>query len=263
MIGVPVFTHLLTYRQDDPLLAGISFMNKANAAASTHWPDAPLKFVPVIWLSHVKNTAGEISPVFYEICLLSELADAIDTGQIWVEHSRAHINLRDTWIQDKAWTEERKTLVKERPQLDSADRLLKDLGDALDERITDVDTRWLEFARDVTIENGELKLKRLEAVNLPPGTKQTAKLIRNAFHKVTLPELLTDVYARTGFADLLTSLNTQTRKIDQLVGRKFAVLMAHGMNIGLQNMANAIKGVTYDELAWVSDWFVREDTLQI
>ena len=39
--------------------------------------------------------------------------------------------------------------------------------------------------------------------------------------------------------------------------------MAHGMNIGLQNMANAIKGVTYDELAWVSDWFVREDTLQM
>ena len=120
--------------------------------------------------------------MFYEICLLSELVDAIHTGQIWVEHSRAHANLRNEWIQDKDWPEERKTLVDDRPQVSAADRLLKDLEEVLDERIKDVDARWPEFASSVTIENGELKLKRLEAVTLPPGTKQTAKLIRDALN---------------------------------------------------------------------------------
>jgi TnpA family transposase len=260
-----LFLATLRFRSDDlndPLLAGVSFMHKANGASSPNWAEAPLQFVPPRWLPHVK-AAGKISPVFYEICLLSELAEAIHTGQIWVEHSRTHVNLRTTWIQDATWPQERETLVEKHPQLDSVDRLLKDLGDALDERIKDVDTHWPEFARNVVIENNELKLKRLEAVNLPSGTKQVAKLIRGALQKATLPELLTDIHARTGFADFLTSLNPQRRKIEQLIGRKFAVLMALGMNIGLQNMANAIKEATYDELAWVSDWFVREDTLQV
>jgi hypothetical protein len=39
--------------------------------------------------------------------------------------------------------------------------------------------------------------------------------------------------------------------------------MALGMNIGLDNMGSAVPEMSYEDLAWVSDWYLREDTLQL
>jgi TnpA family transposase len=40
-----------------------------------------------------------------------------------------------------------------------------------------------------------------------------------------------------------------------------AVLLSHSTNLGLTRMADAC-GISYDILAWTSEWYVREDTLR-
>ena len=60
----------------------------------------------------------------------------------------------------------------------------------------------------------------------------------------------------------MISLNPQVREIPNLTMRKLSVVMALGMNIGLDNMTNAVAGMSYDDLAWVADWYVRDDTLR-
>jgi TnpA family transposase len=40
----------------------------------------------------------------------------------------------------------------------------------------------------------------------------------------------------------------------------FAALLADGINLGLSKMADACPGITYEQLAWVADWYIREET---
>ncbi len=52
-------------------------------------------------------------------------------------------------------------------------------------------------------------------------------------------------------------------EIPNLTTRKLAAIMALDMNIGLDNMASAVPEMSYEDLAWVSDWYLCEDTLQL
>jgi hypothetical protein len=68
--------------------------------------------------------------------------------------------------------------------------------------------------------------------------------IQRLFPRRTLPELLTEVNGWMGFADHLISFTPQVRQISNLTACKLAAVMALGMNIGLENMANAVVGMS-------------------
>jgi TnpA family transposase len=39
-----------------------------------------------------------------------------------------------------------------------------------------------------------------------------------------------------------------------------SALLADGINLGLTRMADAIPGMSFERLAWVSDWYIRDET---
>ncbi len=262
----PQFLASMRFRSDhkqDLLLEAITFMCNVNEDEREDLIGAPIQFIPWRWKKHVVSQSGQIiNRALYELCLLECLGQALDNGQIWIENSREYTSFHQDWISDAAWPEARKVLVKEYPLLSEGKNFLDQMQSALDARMAEVDLQWPELKGEVEIVDGRIHLSRLEAIVEPEGTENVRAAVQRLFPKRTLPELLVEVNGWTNLADQLGSLNPQVREIQNLTSRKLAVVMALGMNIGLDNMANAAVGMSYDELAWVADWYVREDTVR-
>ena len=39
-----------------------------------------------------------------------------------------------------------------------------------------------------------------------------------------------------------------------------SALLADGINLGLTRMADATQGMSFERLAWVADWYIRDET---
>jgi hypothetical protein len=70
--------------------------------------------------------------------------------------------------------------------------------------------------------------------------------------------LLTEVAGWTLFPECFTHLRTGAAAIDSRV--LMAGLLADGLNLGLTRMAEACSVATLGQLAWTSDWHIREET---
>jgi hypothetical protein len=249
-------------QESSPLLEAVEYMRQFNAERRRKMVDAPTDFVPWRWKKHVVSQGQVVNRALYEFCLSECMVESLKNGQIWVEHSREHTSFRRDWIGDDEWPTARKAFLIKHPQLMDVERFLAQMKLKLNERMSKVDRMWPDLEDAVEIIDGGIHLSRLEAIAEPEGTAATRAAIQRLFPRRTLPELLVEVHGWTGFADHLTSLNPQMREIPNLTARKLAVVMGLGMNIGLENMAHAVAGMSYKDLVWVADWYVREDTLR-
>jgi hypothetical protein len=73
--------------------------------------------------------------------------------------------------------------------------------------------------------------------------------------------LLIELEKRTGYLDCVTHAGGKQTRSPELNRNLIAVLLAHSTNPGLTRMADAC-GISYDVLAWTSEWYVREETLR-
>ena len=63
-------------------------MRELNEIAARHVPDvAPIGFIRRRWQPYVFETEG-INRRFYELCVLSEMSNALRSGDLWVVGSR-------------------------------------------------------------------------------------------------------------------------------------------------------------------------------
>ncbi len=73
--------------------------------------------------------------------------------------------------------------------------------------------------------------------------------------------LLIELDKRTGYLDCFTHAGGKQARSPELKRNLIAVLLAYSTNLGLTRMAEA-SGLSYDILAWTSEWYVREETLR-
>jgi hypothetical protein len=76
--------------------------------------------------------------------------------------------------------------------------------------------------------------------------------------RIRITELLTEVARRTGFLSAFTDLRSG-RPHDN-PNAVLAAIMADASNLGLERMANASQGISYAQLAWTHNWYLREET---
>ena len=73
--------------------------------------------------------------------------------------------------------------------------------------------------------------------------------------------LLIELDGRIGLLDCFTHAGGKQARTPELKRNLIAVLISHATNLGLTRMADAC-GISYDILAWTSEWYVREETLR-
>jgi TnpA family transposase len=196
----------------------------------------------------------------YELCVLSTLRDALRSGDIYLPHSRRYTDPETFLIPRVAWPQLREDVCQQLDLDSTGATRLSDRAQALTDLLPRVD-RLLDQREGIRIEQGELIVPMDEGEDIPESVKALAEQIGRRLPQVDLTDLLLEVDQWTGFSQHLTHVGGGQPRTDDLLLHLHAAVVAQGTNMGLIELAHHAN-LTYDRLAWVSTWYLREDTLK-
>jgi hypothetical protein len=243
------------------LMRAIEVLREANRSEGSSLPkSAPTAFIRQRWAAQVMPD-GTIDRRYYELCVLSELRDRLRAGDVWVTGSRQYKSYEERLISTE-------TLEKLRQSGDlpiaveaNFERFIAARRTLLDERMTAVDARAAEGKLpDVTLTKGVLKISPIEK-STPPEAEALAARLYAMLPRIRITDLLVEVATWTLFPDCFTHLRTGETAADNQI--LMAGLLADGLNLGLTRMAEACSIGSLGQLAWTSDWHIRDETYHL
>ncbi len=243
-----------------PLLRGIELLRKLNESGRRKvLDDAPVSFVKPRWSGHVFTPEG-IDRHYYELCALTELRNSLRSGDMWVSGSRRYRDFEDYLLPRDSWRAVRENgapLVAVEPDFAA---YIERRAELLHEGLMTVGRLISEDnLPDVQFGGGDLKITPL-AKAVPDGVDDLARRVYSLLPRIKLTDLLVEVDGWTGFSRYFTHLRSGEPSKDRQV--LLSAILADGINLGLTKMADACPGLSFDRLAWVSDWHVRDETYQ-
>jgi TnpA family transposase len=136
------------------------------------------------------------------------------------------------------------------------------------ERETELEACLVQVAKllarkdsQVRIEDDELILSPLEADTRPASAEALEDLITARLPQVELSELLIEVDTWTHFSDHFVHAAGADALRPTLLPHLYASIVAHAGNGGLEQMAQSTD-ISYQQLAWCTTWYLREETLE-
>ena len=240
------------------LMRAIAVLREINrSGASTLPKPVPTGFVRQRWAPHVLPDGG-IDRRHYELCVLSELRDRLRAGDVWVAGSRQYRSFEERLISGETLQELQQAGTLPVAVEADFERFIAGRRAVLDERLAAIDARARDGRLpDVTITKGVLKIAPIEKVT-PPEAEALAARLYAMLPRIRITDLLAEVARWTLFPDCFTHLRTGEVAADSRI--LMAGLLADGLNLGLTRMAEACRIASLGQLAWTSDWHIREET---
>lgn len=240
------------------LLNALHMLGEVNTGVRKKLPaTAPRAFIKPRWMTHVMPATG-IQRTYYEFAALHELRNHLRAGDVWVVGSRQFRAFDDYLIPPDAWRTARQTDAWPLAVPPTWRVYLEQQRHALHDQLTIVNDQLAAGTLpDVTLRNGKLRLARLESA-VPDGSAEFTRQVYAYVPFIKLTDLMLEVDATTQFSRHATHLHSGAAPKDRTA--LFTVLLADAINLGLTRMAEAVPGMTFERLAWVADWYVREDT---
>ena len=96
---------------------------------------------------------------------------------------------------------------------------------------------------------------------LPDEVVQLNDLVAERLPRVELAEVLIEVDSWTGFTQFFRHAGGARSRNPNRVRHGYAAILAQACNFGLTTMAG-IADLTYRQIAWTTDWYLREKTLK-
>lgn len=234
------------------VLRGINTKNARKVPA-----DTPTGSIKPRWRKLVMTDTG-IDRRYYEICVLSELKNALRSGDVWVQDSRRFRDFEDYLVPLAKFSD-----LMQSGKLPLA--VVTDCDQYLSERLTLLTAQLATVNRmaaaddlpDAIITASGLKIMPLDAAvphNAQALIDQTAMILPH----VKITELLLEVDEWTEFTRHLTHLKSgDPAKNKNLL---LTTILADAINLGLTKMAESCPGTTYAKLAWLQAWYTRDET---
>ena len=219
--------------------------------------DAPMSFVRKRWHDLVFTPEG-VDRRFYELCVYSEVKNALRSGDIWVHGSRQYKDFQEYLLpMDQFQTQ--------REQLTLGLSVNTDYNIYIEERLKTLErelnaTEFLAAKNslpDAVISNGILKITPL--ANAVP--EEAEELIRKSYAlmpHVKITDLLLEVDKWTGFTRHFTHLKSNEACLDK--NMLLTAVLSDAVNLGLGKMAESCPGTTYARLSWLQAWHIRDET---
>ncbi len=219
--------------------------------------DAPIDFIKPRWQKLVITDTG-IDRRYYELCALSEVRNALRSGDIWVQGSRQFKDFEDYLIPSAKFVS-----LKHTNQLPLA--VATDCEQYLNERLTQLETQLATVNRmalanelpDAIITASGLKITPLDAV-VPDTAGCLIDQATRILPHVKITELLLEVDEWTGFTRHFVHLKSGVLAKDKNL--LLTTILADAINLGLTKMAESCPGTTYAKLAWLQAWHIRDET---
>jgi len=261
---IPEFLEILEFNANSKskkVLEAVHLLKKLNQANKRNVPeDAPMDFVSKTWRSYIFDDHGNVVRKYYELCTLMELKNDLCAGNIWVNHSRRYADPETYLIPKDQWPrlkEEACELLglplQAKDRLEERKRQLKTALSTFDSE--------LNHSKEFRIENEELIVPRLKAEEKPDSSLRLQEEITHRLPRIELAELLIEVDHWTGFIRKLEHAGGSQPRNKEVDQHLYACILAQACNFGLKKMAYA-SDLSYDSLAWYTNWYLREETLQ-
>ncbi|AST91705.1 DDE transposase [Sutcliffiella cohnii] len=246
-------------KANEPLLQAVEIIRGMNESGKRKVPDnSPLDFISKRWKKHLYEDDGTtINRHYYEMAVLTELREHIRAGDVSIVGSRQYRDFEEYLFSEDTWNQ-----TKENTRL-SVSLSFKDY---ITERTSSLNGRlqWLAANSNkldgVSLEKGKLSLARLEK-DVPEEAKKFSASLYQMLPRIKLTDLLMDVAHITGFHEQFTHASNKRKPDKEETIIIMAALLGMGMNIGLSKMAEATPGLTYKQLANVSQWRMYEDAM--
>ena len=240
------------------LLDAIEVLRTMNADNARKVPaNAPTAFIKPRWAKLILTDEG-IDRRYYELCALSELKNALRSGDIWVQGSRQFKDF-DAYLVPL----ERFASMKLASALPLA--VTTDCDTYLQGRLLLLEKQLALANRmatannlpDAIITDSGLKITPLDAA-VPDAAQALINQTSMLLPHVKITEMLMEVDQWTHFTRHFTHLKSGGTAKDQML--LLTTILADGINLGLTKMAESCPGTTYAKLSWLQAWHVRDET---
>lgn len=220
-------------------------------------PDAPTEFIKKRWEKLVLTGEG-IDRRYYELCALSELKNALRSGDIWVQGSRQFKDFDEYLIPAEKFTALKLANNLPLAVATGCDQYLYDRLLLLEQQLETVNRMAsANDLPDAIITQSGLKITPLDAA-VPDAAQALIEQTSMVLPHVKITELLLEVDEWTGFTRHFTHLKTGNVAKDKTL--LLTTILADAINLGLTKMAESCPGTTYAKLAWLQAWHIRDAT---
>jgi len=257
----PEFLAVLTLRAAPAakaVLDAIDLLRGMNTDNTRKVPaDAPTEFVKPRWAKLVLTNEG-IDRRYYELCALSELKNALRSGDIWVQGSRQFKDFDEYLVPAEKFAHLKLTSELPLAVPTDCDQYLGERLSLLEQQLATVNR--MAAANDLPdafITASGLKITPLDAA-VPDAAQALIDQSAALLPHVKITELLMEVDEWTGFTRHFTHLKTNDTAKDKTL--LLTTILADGINLGLTKMAESCPGTTYAKLSWLQAWHIRDET---
>ncbi|MDP9850485.1 Tn3 family transposase [Streptosporangium lutulentum] len=249
------------------LLQAVEILRELNVSGARRVPaGAPQGFVPARWRGYLEAaaTSGSVSDYrhYWELCTLLALRDALRSGDVFVPGSRRYGDPAAYLLTPDAWRLQRAGFCRLVGKPVQAARALAAAEQELEEALGELEEVLAAGDGPVRLdEAGDLVISPLTAEDVPAEAIALKAELTEMLPFAPIVSLLIEVDQRTGYLDCFTHAGGKQGRSAELKRNLIAVLISHATNLGLTRMAE-VCGISYDVLAWTSEWYVREETLR-
>ncbi|MFW9620770.1 MAG: Tn3 family transposase, partial [Macromonas sp.] len=240
------------------LLDAIGVLRGMNVDNARKVPlNAPTDFIKPRWQRLVMTDAG-IDRRYYELCALSELKNALRSGDIWVQGSRQFKDFEDYLVPPEKFASLRQSSELPLAVATNCEQYLHERLTLLESQLATVNRMAAanELPDAILTESG-LKITPLDAA-VPETAQALIDQTAMSLPHVKITELLLEVDEWTGFTRHFTHLKSGDLAKDKHL--LLTAILADAINLGLYKMAESCPGTTYAKLAWLQAWHVRDET---
>ncbi|HDR4705771.1 TPA: Tn3 family transposase [Bacillus paranthracis] len=246
-------------KANEPLLQAVEIIRGMNESGKRKVPDnSPVDFISKRWKKHLYEDDGTtINRHYYEMAVLTELREHVRAGDVSIVGSRQYRDFEEYLFSEDTWNQ-----TKENTRLSVS----LSFEDYMTERTSSLNKRlkWLATNSNkldgVSLEKGKLSIERLEK-DVPEEAKKFSASLYQMLPRIKLTDLLMDIAYITGFHEQFIHASNNRKPDKEETIMIMAALLGMGMNIGLSKMAEATPGLTYKQLANVSQWRMYEDAM--
>ena len=223
--------------------------------------DAPIEFIKPRWAKLVLTDAG-IDRRYYELCALSELKNALRSGDVWVQGSRQFKDFDEYLVPAEKFATLK--LANELPLavITDCDQYLHARLSRLEQQLAIVNRMAAtnDLPDAVITTTSGLKITPFDTV-VPDEAQTLIDQTSMQLPHVKVTELLMEVDSWTDFTRYFTHLKTGNTVKDKTL--LLTTILADAINLGLTKMAESCPGTTYAKLSWQQAWHIRDETYSL